>query len=378
MTANTKGTASTIDPRLGLKEAQHHALSLRAMPMVARPHRAGEDIGLVLGLLGALGLGAITLIGLSNQRTRTPAASVPVATIAPSPASTVSASPTPTAPPPAKPTAEITSKVSNTPAPAQVDPGQSRSMPMIIDNTGSMAADTAPAGKTGAPGGNAAANGMNPDELFAMRAASDAPPLAQATALGDRRHTIVQGTVIPAVLETALNSDLPGYARAIVSRDVHGFDGSSVLIPRGSRVVGQYKSSLQAGQSRAYIMWTRLIRPDGISVQLGSPAMDEGGEIGLPGDVKRHFWQRFGSSILLSVVSGLASAVGDGNSVVIASGGTQGAAGVALETDGKIPPTIRVPLGTPIQIFVARDLDFSSQTDAMALRTDTPRPETTP
>jgi type IV secretion system protein VirB10 len=171
---------------------------------------------------------------------------------------------------------------------------------------------------------------------------------------------IAQGTLIPAVLETALNSDLPGFARAIVSRDVHSFDGSRTLVPRGSRLIGQYKSGLATGQSRAYIIWTRLLRPDGVSVQLGSPVMDERGEVGLPGDVNRHFWQRFGSSILLSVVAGATSAFSDGSStVVVGTSGAQSAASTALETDAKIPPTIRVPLGTPIQVFAARDLDFS-------------------
>jgi type IV secretion system protein VirB10 len=173
---------------------------------------------------------------------------------------------------------------------------------------------------------------------------------------------VVQGTIIPAVLETALNSDLPGYARAIVSRDVRGFDGSKVVIPRGSRLIGQYKSGVATGQSRAFIVWSRLIRPDGVSVQLASPVSDSSGQSGLSGKVDRHFVQRFGSAILLSVVSGLASSLGDGSSSTVVIGGSadaQSAAGQALASDSKISPTIRVPQGTPIQVFTARDLDFS-------------------
>jgi type IV secretion system protein VirB10 len=199
--------------------------------------------------------------------------------------------------------------------------------------------------------------------MFAQRAGNEQPPTTHAVALSDPGQIIAQGTLIPAVLETALNSDLPGFARAIVSRDVRSFDGSRTLVPRGSRLIGQYKSGLATGQSRAYIIWTRVLRPDGVSVQLGSPVMDEKGEVGLSGDVNRHFWQRFGSSILLSVVAGATSAISSGSStVVIGTSGAQSAASAALEADAKIPPTIRVPLGTPIQVFAARDLDFSGYT----------------
>ena len=112
--------------------------------------------------------------------------------------------------------------------------------------------------------------------------------------------------MIPAVLETALDSDLPGYTRAVVSRDVRGFDGSTVLIPRGSRLIGQYKSGVALGQSRVFVIWTRVIRPDGVSVQIGSPATDPLGRAGLDGKVDNHFFTRFGGSILLSVMNGAA------------------------------------------------------------------------
>ena len=68
-----------------------------------------------------------------------------------------------------------------------------------------------------------------------------------------RFFIIAQGAVIPAVLETAINSDLPGYVRAVVSRDVSSFDGKNVLVPRGSRLVGQYRSGVALGQSRAFV-----------------------------------------------------------------------------------------------------------------------------
>jgi type IV secretion system protein VirB10 len=346
------------DPRLSLSGDDLRQASLTAAPDVARPARAGDGLGLAVGVLGALGLGAVTLISLSNGRTHagapppieasttSPRVDPPlpvVAALAPAPQ---------TAPPPVI--------VSPPPSPNTVDPNQSRAGPMIIDNTGVEAAS----GPAPGPGGAAKAeNGpLSQDEQFALRAGGDAPPIARASGLADPRTMVVQGTIIPAVLETALNSDLPGYARAIVSRDVRGFDGSKVVIPRGSRLIGQYKSGVATGQSRAFIVWSRLIRPDGVSVQLASPVADASGQSGLSGKVDRHFVQRFGSAILLSVVSGLAGSLGDGSSNTVVIGGSadaQSAAGQALASDSKISPTIRVPQGTPIQVFTARDLDFS-------------------
>ena len=160
------------------------------------------------------------------------------------------------------------------------------------------------------------------------------------------------------MLETAIDTDVPGYVRAIVSTDVRSFDGSAVLVPRSSRLIGQYKSGLQAGQKRAYVIWTRLIRPDGIAVDLASPAIAFGGETGLAGKVSSHFFERFGSALLLSVVGGLSS-LGGGNAGVVIAGGGQSAAAAAVTQNGQVGPTIRVRQGEPIRVFTARDLDFS-------------------
>ena len=95
---------------------------------------------------------------------------------------------------------------------------------------------------------------------------------------------------------------MPGFVRAVVSQDVRSYDGTRVLVPRSSRLIGQYQSGLQNGQKRAYVIWTRLIRPDGVSVDIASPATDFSGKAGLPGKVDGHFFKRFGSAMLLSVV----------------------------------------------------------------------------
>lgn len=224
-------------------------------------------------------------------------------------------------------------------------------------------------GSTGGPSpqaiaGAAAGDALSGNERFAARF-QGAGQAAQARPLPNPEATIPQGTMIAAVLETAINSDLPGYVRALVSRDVRSFDGRNVLIPRGSRLIGQYRASSELGQSRAFVIWTRVIRPDGVSVDLNSPGTDSLGRGGLEGETDRHFFRRFGGAILLTLLGGAAEAVAnDGGSdtqvvVGVARGGGD-AASAALAEEINIPPTINVAQGAPVRIFVSRDLDFSA------------------
>ena len=240
------------------------------------------------------------------------------------------------------------------------------------------ASDNAPhagAGATGALEGAAAAAGspllagaggsgaLSPNDQFAARASEAAPEPSIATQMGNLGTTITQGATIPAVLETAINSDLPGYTRAVVSRDMLGFDGKKILIPRGSRVIGQYRNAVSLGQSRVFIIWTRVIRPDGVTVQIGSPGDDALGRAGLTGDVDTHFFARFGGGVLLSILNGGIAAIAGTPSTQISIGSPAAAAGAAasaaIPTTTDIPPTISVKQGAAINIFVARDLDFS-------------------
>ncbi len=202
----------------------------------------------------------------------------------------------------------------------------------------------------GAPGAGSAGD-------FAARIGGVGGGTATARADVNPATTVAQGTMIPAVLETAIDTDVPGYVRAVVSQDVRSFDGSRILVPRSSRLVGQYQSGLQAGQRRAYVIWTRLIRPDGVSVNLASPATGFDGTTGLAGEVDSHFFQRFGSAMLLSVIGGLTTIASGGASVIL--GGGQTAASTALQQDGTRSPTVRVRQGEPIRVFTARDLDFA-------------------
>jgi type IV secretion system protein VirB10 len=184
---------------------------------------------------------------------------------------------------------------------------------------------------------------------------------SRAGSIANRATTVPQGTLIPAVLETALDSTGSGFARALVQRDVHGFDGTRVLIPRGSRLIGEYASETSPGQKRAFVTWTRLIRPDGVTIAIGSPATDPVGVGGVRARVNSHFFERFAGSILQTAMligGNLAMRSVDGDSVVIALPGSLPGAG-GTTTGTQIPPTLSVRQGTSISVFVARDLDFT-------------------
>ncbi|MBC7519484.1 MAG: type IV secretion system protein VirB10 [Sandarakinorhabdus sp.] len=216
---------------------------------------------------------------------------------------------------------------------------------------------------------DAARAGQAPDKLsaneaFADRLSRTSPETVGIDRLSSLDRVVPQGTVISAVLETAINSDLPGLVRAVVSREVKGFDGSKVLIPRGSRLIGQYSSGLALGQSRAFVIWTRVLRSDGVTVQLNSAATDQLGQAGLGGKVDTHFLRRFGAATLLSVITGAidyaVNTAGSGQVLVGSTAQANQLASIALQRQIDIQPTIKVAQGTPVRVFVARDLDFET------------------
>jgi type IV secretion system protein VirB10 len=345
------------DPRDNAPAEVIDLASRTAYPVVGQRKGRSDALALAAGVGFVALLGAATLWGLDAARVAEPQSSLPSAPAAP-PAANV---PLPGAPKAA--IAPVPGPPAN-PAPSPVLAAPPNYAPMAVANpfaSPTLVADlyslpppAAPAAPAGAAAPVAATGGGSAND-FASRIGGVGGGPAQATSSFDPQTTLTQGTMIPAVLETAINTDVPGYVRAVVSQDVRSFDGSRLLVPRSSRLIGQYQSGLQAGQKRAYVIWTRLIRPDGVSVSLASPGTAFDGSGGVPGKVDNHFFQRFGSSMLLSVIGGLSAVASSGTSVFLGNG--QGAAGAA--GGGDIGPTIRVRMGEPIRVFTARDLDFS-------------------
>jgi type IV secretion system protein VirB10 len=220
---------------------------------------------------------------------------------------------------------------------------------LVIDTTAGDAGPAAAAGAAGSPEAAVAAAG----------AATIAGTRSRAGSLANRTTTVAQGTLIPAVMETGFNSNRPGLARAIVSRDIRGFDGSRVLIQRGSRLIGEYRTDVRPGQRRALVNWVRLIRPDGVTIAIGSPSTDTLGRAGIRANVNTHFFQRFAGAILRSTVDlGLTLAAGAANAPLVVVPGSAGGVTQGLQP-ADIPPTLTVRPGASISVFVARDLDFT-------------------
>jgi type IV secretion system protein VirB10 len=183
----------------------------------------------------------------------------------------------------------------------------------------------------------------------------------RASAFANRSMTVPQGTLIQAVLETGFDSTQPGFARAVVSRDARSFDGTNVLIPRGSKLIGEYRSEVAQGQKRAVITWTRLIRPDGMTIAMDSPAVDTVGRGGVPATVNTHFFARLGDALLQSTIGiGTLLAERKAAGTVVVLPGVMGAATGQLVPANNYVPTLTVPAGKSISVFVAHDLDFSA------------------
>lgn len=183
--------------------------------------------------------------------------------------------------------------------------------------------------------------------------------------------TIAQGTIIFANLESAINSELPGMLRAVVSEPAYAYRGDNILIPKGSRLIGKYTSTLANGSAsnRLFIIWQRIITPNGLSINIEGSAIDSLGRVGLGADkVNHHFWRIFGTSALLSVIgAGAASFDVSGNTQpnsanqyqqAVASS-LQQSAGSTLSSNMKIKPTLLINQGSAVRVFVAHDLEFN-------------------
>jgi type IV secretion system protein VirB10 len=357
--------ANDIDPRDDTDAEIIDLAQRNAFPAVARPAGKSDALGMVAGIAIVAGLGLVTLWSMNSARVAPPEgiggqqAPVEASQAVPPEAATAAPPPQFATPPAAQPD----------PAPQPVLAAQPEAVPganpyanpTVVFDAGNSPATLALA-EPGAAGEAAAAGGTgNSANDFASRIGGVGGAPAQAKAMVNPTTTVTQGTLIPAILETAIDTNVPGYVRAVVSQDVRSFDGTKVLVPRSSRLIGQYQSGLQNGQKRAYVIWTRLIRPDGASVNLASPAVGFDGTTGLAGKVSgASFFKRFGSAMLLSVVGGVGSLATGGAAGVLIGGASSSAAATAAQQDGQRGPTVRVRQGEPIRIFTARDLDFSS------------------
>lgn len=194
---------------------------------------------------------------------------------------------------------------------------------------------------------------------------STVTPAAHASVLPTQRLLLPKGAFLDCTLETAIDSSLPGMTTCITATDTFGADGSVVLLERGTKLVGETRGDVRHGTARVYVLWTEARTPTGVVVPLASPGTDELGRAGLPGRVSRHFWERFGAAILVSVIDGAIQAAAQrsssGDGAVVVNPSTSGDVMTeVLRSTINIPPTVTKPHGDRITVLVARDLDFRS------------------
>lgn len=185
----------------------------------------------------------------------------------------------------------------------------------------------------------------------------------QAQLLPTQRFLLPKGSFIDCTLETAIDSTLPGMTTCVTATDTFGADGKVVLLERGTKLVGETRGEVQQGQARVFVLWTQARTPSGVVVPLDSPGTDELGRAGLPGEVQRHFWQRFGAAMLVSLVDGAVQAgvqasTRSNGTIVYAPSASQDVLTEMLKGTISIPPTVVKPNGDRIEVLVARDLDF--------------------
>ncbi|CDX20949.1 putative conjugative DNA transfer protein [Mesorhizobium plurifarium] len=202
--------------------------------------------------------------------------------------------------------------------------------------------------------------------------------------LADPSRTVAQGTMISAVLETAINTELPGNIRAHVIEPVFSFDGSRILLPAGTRLIGTFGNRDDIEQERVLIGWDRALTPDGKSIALGSIGTDLLGRAGTEGNVDNHYAKKISAAVLVSTIGALPSIIPamtggskssrDGGATITVEGGGLGntrrdgqvTSNVASTVSGQSedilnkylsqPPVLRVAQGEEIRVFVNRDL----------------------
>ena len=203
------------------------------------------------------------------------------------------------------------------------------------------------------------------------------PPdgVTSAKPLYNPNTLLLRGTYIRCVLESRVITDVPGYTSCVVTEPVYSVNGKRLLLPRGSKVIGSYNSDAIIGE-RAAIVWDRITTPTGMDVNMRSPGTDMLGSAGNPGHYSAHWAQRISSALLISLLSDAFKYAGAKNGpqeTAVVNGAIyqnpyesntartmERLANMALDRNMARPPTVTINQGTILNVYVARDVDFSA------------------
>lgn len=200
----------------------------------------------------------------------------------------------------------------------------------------------------------------------------------RAAKMSNRSFLLAQGTSLECVLETAIDTTVPGLTTCILSRDVYSDDSRVLLLEKGSKLVGEYRGALRNGDERLFLIWSRVVTPLGVAIRLNSPGTDVLGRAGVNGYVDNRYFERFGTALLVSILADSVPRVVDAasNKILHTAGLDDGSSGgygsTATQSAGNqmgaeivrqgaiVPPVLRKNQGDKVSILVSRDLDFSS------------------
>jgi len=257
--------------------------------------------------------------------------------------------------------------------PQGYNPGYANSMPQARSEAGQPYST---GGGGGGRGGELANNGQSDGSSLGGRLQGTATSDARAHLIADRDFLMVKGTYLRASLDTRVDTTVPGFISGTVTRDIYSANGHILLVERGTKLSGEYQNNMTQGQNRIFVLWTRLVTPRGVVVDLASPGTDALGGAGIDGRINSHFWARYGGAFMLSVLSdGLQSGFSAGTSALSGGGGsttnnfalslgnTQSATTSAvqeiLRSTANIKPSLYRNQGDVVGVYIARDLDFS-------------------
>lgn len=223
----------------------------------------------------------------------------------------------------------------------------------------------------GAPGGAGPGQqpAANPPGSIGSLLTPSQTPMVQASMLGDRNMIVPKGRSIDCGLSMRLVNEVAGMASCVLSQNVYSDNGRVLLLERGSEASGEYVAAMAQGQRRLFVLWTRIKTPQGVIINLNSPAADNLGTSGMDGYVDNHWWERLGAAFLLSMVQdAIAYKVAEagngttGGTVVYQNTAQTGnrMAEKVLESTINIKPTLYKNQGDRGTIYVARDLDMST------------------
>ncbi|QQQ03483.1 TrbI/VirB10 family protein [Lysobacter enzymogenes] len=244
------------------------------------------------------------------------------------------------------------------------------------------------AGDGGSNNGNTSSDGMTAADQQYLQALTQQQNGGQAPARAEREMPtsaqplynpdtlLLRGTYIRCVMETRIITDVPGFTSCVVTEPIYSVNGRRLLLPKGSKVSGRYQNN-NGDIKRVAVVWDRITTPTGLDVNMASPGVDNLGGAGIPGQYDAHWGSRIASALLISLISDAFKYAGAKNgpeSTTATPGGTvitqpyesntakamERLANQALDKSVNRPATITINQGSVVNIYVAKDVDFSS------------------